>query len=66
MSESLVRIRLLFADQGAYHHEDVAIPAGALERHERIIDCLREDPAVLKRLHVDLERLCSASVMDED
>lgn len=66
MSDSPVRVRLLFVDDGSYHHEDVSIPAAALERHDRLIDCVREDAEVLKVLHVDVDRLCSASLVDAE
>jgi len=64
MSKGMVKVRLLFADEGAYHQEVVEIPASSTEAYERLIDCVREDPAVLKRLHVDLDRLVSAYVAD--
>ena len=60
MSESNVTVRLLFADEGAYHHEDIQIPLELLERYERLIDCLREEPDVLKTVYVDVGRLCAA------
>jgi len=60
-----VKVRLLFVDEGSYHHEDVEIPALALDGYARLIDCVREDEAVLKRLYVDVERLCSAWVIEE-
>ena len=60
-----VKVRLLFVDQGSYHHEEVEIPSEALERYDRLIDCVREDEHILKRMHVDLARLCSAYVVDE-
>lgn len=67
MSDGNVRrVRLLFVDDGSYHHEIVGIPAGALDRYERLIDCLREEPSVLERLYVDVGRLCSASVLDAE
>lgn len=59
-------MRLLFVDEGSYHHERVRIPSGVLDRYERLIDCLREDPAVLERLHVDVGRLCAATVVDDE
>ena len=62
MSDETVRVRLLFADEGSYHHEEVEIPASSLESYDRLIDCVREDAAVLRRLHVDLDRLVSAFV----
>jgi hypothetical protein len=64
--ERAVRIRLLFVDRGSYHHEDVQVPAGLLAGYDRLIDFLREEPWVLKRLHVDLSRLCSAQLVEED
>ena len=54
------RVRLLFVDDGAYHHEDIELPNEALERHERLIDCLMEEPDVLRQVHVDWDRLCAA------
>ena len=58
-------VRLLFVDEGSYHHEEVSVPTEALDAYDRLIDCVREDPAVLKRLYVDVDRLCSATVVDE-
>lgn len=63
-NEDLVRIRLLFVDQGSYHEEEVQVPAGLLPGYDRLIDLLQEDPQVLKRLHVDLSRLCSAHLVE--
>lgn len=60
-----MRVRLLFADEGSFHLQTVRIPAPVLDRYERLIDCLREDRSVLKRIHVDLDRLCSAVVEDD-
>ena len=62
MSEKLATVRLLFADEGAFHHEEVQIPAQAMAGYDRLIDCLMEDPDVLKRLHVDVSRICSAEL----
>ena len=56
-------VRLLFVDEGSYHHEEVEIPAAALDEYERLIDCVREDPAVLKGLFVDVDRLCAAQLL---
>lgn len=66
MSEATVRIRLLFVDDGEYHHEDVVLPAAALDEHDRLIDCLREEPEVLKRVHVDVGRLCAAHRVEDE
>jgi len=65
LSEKLATVRLLFVDGGSFHHEEVQIPAGAMAGYERLIDCLMEDPAVLKRLHVDVSRVCSAELASE-
>jgi len=66
MSESPeVRVRLLFADEGAYHHEDLHLPASVVENYDRLIDGLREDPALLKKVFVDVGRLCGAWVLEE-
>ena len=54
------KVRLLFVDEGSYHHEEVDVPAASLEEYDRLIDCMREDPAVLKQMHVDVDRLCAA------
>jgi hypothetical protein len=60
-----VTIRLLFADMGEFQHEKVRIPAELLERHDRLIDLLVEEPAVLRKVYVDLERLCSAHLVED-
>lgn len=60
------RVRLLFVDEGSYHHEEVVIPASSMDGYERLIDCVREDPEVLKRVFVDVDRLCAAYVVDGD
>lgn len=65
MSDSKVKVRLLFVDEGSYHHEDVSIPESSLEAYDRLIDCVREDSAVLKTIHVDVERLCAAQRIDD-
>jgi len=59
-------VRLLFVDEGSYHHEEVEIPSASLGDYDRIIDCVREDPGVLKQLYVDVERLCSAQLLGEN
>lgn len=66
MSGGSLRVRLLFADEGEYHHETVRIPAASLDRYDRLIDCLREDPDVLKRTWVDVGRLCAAHQVEDD
>ncbi|MCH7990802.1 MAG: hypothetical protein IIC35_00110 [Gemmatimonadetes bacterium] len=64
MSDQTVSVRLLFVDEGSYHHEDIQIPASSVDAYDRLIDCVREDPLVLKRVYVDVERLCAAYVTD--
>jgi len=59
-SAGTVKIRLLFVDEGDYHDEVVEVPAGGIDDFDRLVDFLREDPQVLKHLHVDLGRLCAA------
>lgn len=66
MKDESLQVRLLFVDDGEYHHERVHIPAAAVERYDRLIDCLREDPEVLKRVWVDVDRLCAAQLVDDD
>ncbi len=61
----MAKVRLLFVDDGSYHHEEVEIPTAILERHERLIDCLQEEPEVLKQVYVDLARLCSAQLVGD-
>ncbi len=62
MSEKLATVRLLLVDEGSFHHEEVQIPAEVMAGYDRLIDCLMEDPAVLKRLHVDVSRVCTAEL----
>jgi hypothetical protein len=59
-----VTVRLLFVDEGSYHHEEVALPIGAMAEYERLIDFVREDPEVVKRVHVDVGRLCAAYLLE--
>ena len=66
MSALVAKVRLLFVDDGSYHHEEVEIPTASLERHERLIDCLQEEPEVLKQVYVDVGRLCSAHLVSDD
>jgi hypothetical protein len=65
MSTERVKIKLVFVDDGEYHDETIEVPAAALGRHERLIDCLREDPEVLGRVFVDVDRLVVATVRDD-
>jgi hypothetical protein len=61
-----VTLRLLFVEDGSFHHEKIQVPAAAVDRYERLIDLLQEEPAVLRRTYVDLDRLCAAHVVEKD
>lgn len=63
--KSQVKVRLLFVDEGSYHHEDVTIPAASVAAYDRLIDVFMEDEAVQKVLFVDVERLCSAALLSD-
>jgi hypothetical protein len=58
------RVRLVFVDDGAYHRETLTLPGQGMERYERLIDYLREDPVVLGRMYVDVGRLCAAYLVE--
>ena len=66
MSEGKVRVRLLFADSGAFHHEEVELPASSVRGYDRLIDCLQEDQDFLKGTYLDLGRLCAAWLVEEE
>ena len=61
-----VRVRLLFVDEGAYHQETVSVPRQALDQYERLIDCLREDPDVLRETFIDVGRLAAAWLLEDE
>lgn len=60
LGKKFVKVRLVFVDGGSFHHEEIEISTRALEGYDRLIDCLRESPEVLARVHVDVARLCAA------
>jgi hypothetical protein len=60
MSGTRVAVKLVFADNGSFHDVIVYLPADALARHERIVDAIREDPAITAEMHVDGRRLVAA------
>jgi hypothetical protein len=64
VSPDRARVRLVLADGGEFYLQDVEVPRSSLEAYERLIDCLREDPVVLRDLYIDCERLVSAQVVD--
>ena len=59
-----VRVALLFSDNGEFHREHVEIPVASLERYDTLVDCLREDAEVLKRVHIDAKRLCASFITE--
>ena len=63
--KATVTVRLLFADGGSYESVDVGVPRASIDAYERLIDCLLEDPEVLRLVHVDVDRLCAAHVVED-
>ena len=61
-----VPVRLVFADRGSFHDVVVCLPADVLGRYERLIDALREEPALTGALFVDTRRLVAAYVVEEE
>ena len=57
---SLISVRLVLADRGSFHEVVVPLPVEVLDRYERIIDALREDPDIMAGLYVDPKRLVAA------
>jgi len=43
----------------------VAFPTVSRESNMALIDFVREDESILKRMHVDVERLCAAYLVEE-
>jgi len=66
VSEQKIRITLLFADQGAFHTQNLMVPATVVEDYDRLIDGLREDAEVLKGVYLDLGRLAGAWVEEAE
>jgi hypothetical protein len=60
------RVRLLFVDGGAYHQETVTLPSEVIAGYDRLIDALREDPAVLKEVYIDVGRLAAAWLVTDE
>ena len=63
-SNGSLKVRLVFVDQGEYHREEVRLSADLLDGYDRLIDCLREEPEVLKQIYVDVGRLCAAYLVE--
>ena len=66
MSEDRIKVKLVFADSGAFHHEELTVPASVARDYDRLIDGLQEDPGLLKGVHLDLARLCAAWVISDE
>lgn len=62
MNDATVQVKLVFADRGSFHEMFVQVPVSVLDRYERLIDALREDPEVTHSIHVDPKRLVAAYV----
>jgi hypothetical protein len=63
---TMCTVRLVFADEGAFHAETVRIPAQTLDDYDRLVDLLQEDLNVTRQLYVDMKRLVSASLVEEE
>ena len=64
MGAKTLTVRLVFVDEGSYHHEDVSVAASVVGKYDRLIDAIREDESVLRHLYVDVSRLASAYVVE--
>lgn len=60
-----IAVRLVLADRGSFHDLVVHVPADVLDRYERLIDALREDPRVTGQIYVDSRRLVAAHIEPE-
>jgi hypothetical protein len=60
------QVQLVFADEGAFHSVIVSIRGTQIAEYERLVDLLREEPSVTKGLYIDMKRLVSASLVDEE
>jgi hypothetical protein len=61
----LVTIQLTYVDEGSYHTEELRTSSDLVDRYERLIDFLQEEPELLKQHYLDLTRLCSARVVPD-
>ena len=66
MTDQTIRICILFSDAGAFHTQDLTVPAAVVRDYDHLIDGLREDPDVLKMVHLDITRLAAAWVSEEE
>jgi len=65
VADARLPVRLVFADRGSFYEITVNVPGDVLDRHSRIIDALREEPAILAELYVDMRRLVAANLIVE-
>lgn len=65
-SNSTTAVRLVFADQGTFHAETVRVPVDTLARYDRLVDLLREEESVTRQVFVDMSRLVSAYVVEDE
>ena len=63
MADARVPVKLVFADRGSFYEITVNVPGDMLDRHSRIIDALREEPAILAELYIDMRRLVAAHLV---
>jgi hypothetical protein len=59
------RVKLVFADDGSFHDITVELPAERLAQYDRLVDLLREEPSVTRQLYIDMRRLVTASLLEE-
>ncbi len=57
------RVKLTFADEGAFHDVYIDLPADIVQHYPRLIDALREDPTISAILYIDFRRLLSAQLL---
>lgn len=55
-------VRIVFADRGSFHEIVVHLPAAVIQRYDRLIDALRDDPEITSGIYVNGRRLVAAYV----
>jgi hypothetical protein len=60
-----MRVRLVFADRGSFHAVSIDVPGDVIHRYPRLIDALREDPAVSAEVYIDFKRLVAAHLVHD-
>ena len=61
-----VKVEVLYVEDGGYHAQTLTLPAGGRGEYERLIDFVREDADVLRECYIDVDRVCSVHVVDDD